>query len=88
MATLSGERGKFIKAAGEPGAVAAFDSLPVGTYTVRVQCIGYTAANATVIVKDGCRTGIEAYLYAQKIGLSEYVPGQLPPQPRVVIRTC
>jgi len=82
--TLHGPGGEVARPAVGPTAVAAFDSLPSGAYVLRTIRIGYSEGTATVTVKDGCRTDVEVYLPAMRIGLFETPL----PKPRIVITTC
>ena len=51
--------------------VARFDTLPSGQYELRVERIGYYAANLVVPITDGCRIDVEVYLSVQFVGLVE-----------------
>jgi len=66
--------------------VARFDTLPSGQYELRVERIGYYAANLVVPITDGCRIDVEVYLSVQFVGLVEATTPQ--PTGRSTITTC
>jgi len=66
--------------------VARFDTLPSGQYELRVERIGYYAANLLVPITDGCRIDVEVYLSVQFVGLIEATTPQ--PTGRSTITTC
>jgi hypothetical protein len=64
--------------------IARFGSVAVGDHEVTVLRIGYGIARASVLIKPGCRTDVEAYVSTLAVGISPP-----PPMPgRVAVTTC
>jgi hypothetical protein len=56
-----------------PQGIAAFDTLPAASYTLRVAAIGYGPFELTIPVTPGCATDVEVYLTLQFIGIDPVI---------------
>lgn len=73
-----------LRGATDQRGLARFDSVSVGELELIVRRIGYGIARATIQIKPGCRTDVEAYIALSAIGIAPP-----PPMPgRVAITTC